>query len=761
MRIFAQKPKATQRTRSVESPVPGRGHFGQIPEVRSILHLQRTTGNQAMRRTLQTDAGRPEPGLAKPPSARFGHDFGRIPIQPPAAGAIQTKLAINQPGPDRLEPRSAGVAPVSSLLCPIQAKLDIGAVDNPLELEADRVAEQVTSMPTAENFPAVAPLQISHKCAARKEADNEPQKTPAGSPGAAACDAPASVERVLRSPGQPLDAATRAFFEPRFGHDFSRVRIHINSAANQSARALNANAYTVGDSIVFSAGRFVPETRDGRRLIGHELTHVVQQSVGLDMHVQRAPAGASKPTPFTHRIVVIDATIIGEISRGNADAARALRNLVDSAQVYIPLKQYREMTAQPGMLIAGVGPDLPRTAAANKQLISDLRISIAPQGDPAKSTEVLEANKQAGNTISAEDIEVAAAAKANDMEMWSLDKSFVRQNPIALEKVLGIKIAAETHSVHPLDSYPRPDYRRARALLGLTPLNVSVGGVVSGEIETKSPSGKTSAAGGGRGAPGGGAAPAAGRAAPASGPASASGSTARNAALEIIEKDASLKNLEFAAKTLRWFLEVKNFVDTLETIAKSINMAAETLAYTSPYYKEIEEANNFAKRAKELEDSYSAIDLKGQLPRKGDSELDGWSGLQQVQITWYLTEMKLTDSMDSVKAGREHVQKQIEGLQNALKEKEESLVMTPTSLPWADVYLFGDAARQIGSSLLEADKSLQSAGNAVELQRGFARVGIKIMEIRLRELGVTGLVDLDIDTEDLKHAELSKFTMRH
>jgi len=89
--------------------------------------------------------------------------------------------------------------------------------------------------------------------------------------------APPIVHDVLRSPGQPLDRATRALLEPPFGHDFSRVRIHADAKAAESARAVAAHAYTVGSSIVFGAGRYAPGTESGRRLLAHELTHVVQQ----------------------------------------------------------------------------------------------------------------------------------------------------------------------------------------------------------------------------------------------------------------------------------------------------------------------------------------------------------------------------------------------------------------------------------------------------------------------------------------------------
>jgi hypothetical protein len=90
-------------------------------------------------------------------------------------------------------------------------------------------------------------------------------------------EVPPIVHEELRSPGQPLDPASRAFFESRFEHDFSSVRIHQDAKAAESALAVNAMAYTVGNDVVFEAGRYAPNTRDGRRLLAHELTHVVQQ----------------------------------------------------------------------------------------------------------------------------------------------------------------------------------------------------------------------------------------------------------------------------------------------------------------------------------------------------------------------------------------------------------------------------------------------------------------------------------------------------
>jgi hypothetical protein len=143
-----------------------------------------------------------------------------------------------------------------------QAKLTIGASNDPLELEADRIADKVLAAPTN---PAVsgAPPRIQRF---------------AGQPIDQADTVPASVDQVLASPGRPLDPALQQDMEHRFGHDFSQVRVHSSLAAKQSAREVNAKAYTVGHHVVFGEGHYSPGTHEGRRLIAHELTHVVQQS---------------------------------------------------------------------------------------------------------------------------------------------------------------------------------------------------------------------------------------------------------------------------------------------------------------------------------------------------------------------------------------------------------------------------------------------------------------------------------------------------
>ncbi|NHN79641.1 DUF4157 domain-containing protein [Azotobacter chroococcum] len=144
----------------------------------------------------------------------------------------------------------------------LQTKLTVGASNDPLELEADRVADQVMAAPTSSPVRGV-PLRIQRYTTQPSEADGV---------------APASVDRVLASPGRPLEPALRQDMESRFGYDFSRVLVHTGGAAEQSARDVSANAYTVGNDIVFGARRFSPGTHEERRLIAHELAHVLQHS---------------------------------------------------------------------------------------------------------------------------------------------------------------------------------------------------------------------------------------------------------------------------------------------------------------------------------------------------------------------------------------------------------------------------------------------------------------------------------------------------
>ena len=146
----------------------------------------------------------------------------------------------------------------------LQTKLEIGEPDDRYEREAERIANQMVGRDVSHNEENngadVAQIPLGWE---------SPRTT---------TDLPPIVREVLNSPGQPLDYGTRGFFEARFGHDFSRVRVHTDTRAAESAKTINALGYTVAPHIVLSRGQYAPGSLAGRRLIAHELTHIVQQS---------------------------------------------------------------------------------------------------------------------------------------------------------------------------------------------------------------------------------------------------------------------------------------------------------------------------------------------------------------------------------------------------------------------------------------------------------------------------------------------------
>lgn len=174
----------------------------------------------------------------------------------------------------------------------LQAKLKIGRPGDVFEQEADRVADQVMRMAAPAPSAGSAEIRIQRMCPEceeemqRKEVIEDPLPESEEQP-VSAKEAPGAIPAVgtkfegrlqgLRSGGAPLPGAVREYFEPRFGRDFSAVRLHTGPAASDLATEASALAFTVGRDIVFGAGQYAPESDTGKRLLAHELTHVVQQ----------------------------------------------------------------------------------------------------------------------------------------------------------------------------------------------------------------------------------------------------------------------------------------------------------------------------------------------------------------------------------------------------------------------------------------------------------------------------------------------------
>lgn len=148
----------------------------------------------------------------------------------------------------------------------ISGGLRIGQPNGVFEREADRVANEVMAGNAKRGW-SLSKIGLG-SLLQRKGRANGP---------VAPSVVPPIVHEVVNSAGRPLDLATRSFFEPRFGHDFSQVRIHTDSSAHESAKSVNALAYAMGNHIVFAGGQYAPHAYEGRLLLAHELAHVVQQ----------------------------------------------------------------------------------------------------------------------------------------------------------------------------------------------------------------------------------------------------------------------------------------------------------------------------------------------------------------------------------------------------------------------------------------------------------------------------------------------------
>jgi hypothetical protein len=188
----------------------------------------------------------------------------------------------------------------------VSGGLRIGQPDDAYEQEAGRVANEVMAGGAAKrdwspaNLGGGESLQRKCSCGAsggsggeceqckQEKEEKTLQRKAAGAAGSGV--APPIVHEVLNSPGWQLDPATRSVMEAGFSHDFSKVRVHTDSKATESARAINALAYTAGSDVVFGAGRYAPDTPQGKRLLAHELAHTIQQAPGIARQAGIIPA---------------------------------------------------------------------------------------------------------------------------------------------------------------------------------------------------------------------------------------------------------------------------------------------------------------------------------------------------------------------------------------------------------------------------------------------------------------------------------------
>ena len=216
----------------------------------------------------------------------FGHDFSRVSVHSNGPGMTQTKLKINEPGDiyeqeaDRVadavmrmrEPRVQGQPdeelvqkkPVITLLIQRQS-------------EGEKEEERLQTKPLASQ---ITPL-IQKKFNPEEKEEEELIQTKETS-GQTPRLSPILQNQIhsLKGSGHALPQSVRNFFEPRFGYSFGQVRVHNDARAAQLSQGVNARAFTIGQNVVFAAGQYTPETSRGKKLLAHELSHVVQQKTG-------------------------------------------------------------------------------------------------------------------------------------------------------------------------------------------------------------------------------------------------------------------------------------------------------------------------------------------------------------------------------------------------------------------------------------------------------------------------------------------------
>lgn len=178
-----------------------------------------------------------------------------------------------------IETGARPTAAASGARVAVQAKLTVGAVDDPLEAEADAVADRVMRMPE--------PPLVQRACAKCEGEETRVQRKFVADTIRRFADTKQATQSAsaetgdyitaTRGGGSPLSTSTRSFMETRFGRDFGDVRVHHDADASRTARSLSARAFTVGADVYFGAGEYAPETAEGRKLLAHELTHTIQQ----------------------------------------------------------------------------------------------------------------------------------------------------------------------------------------------------------------------------------------------------------------------------------------------------------------------------------------------------------------------------------------------------------------------------------------------------------------------------------------------------
>ena len=311
--------------------------------------------------------------------------FGNFPIYPAAESNLSSKDATAT-YPLKTTSRACPFGGARHT-CPtkIQTKLTINQPGDIYEQEADQIAEQAISM--LDSFP-IDNDTIDRKCADCETNDDEEKKDlnfsrkPSNTSNLKTDEKITSEISSIRSGGgSPLEATTKEFMESRFGYDFSTVRIHSDLSAARTAKALNALAYTTGNDVTFGEGQYSPNTVKGRRLLAHELTHIIQQGTKVKFDegvIQRQSSPKANPYAGSDKEEAWQ--------QGYKDcASQSLQLVLRSPDSYTPDQQQAYQEGSQAANVVSINTETPASAPSTSEsrLLAEPPIVVAPPPVPA------------------------------------------------------------------------------------------------------------------------------------------------------------------------------------------------------------------------------------------------------------------------------------------------------------------------------------------------------------------------------------------
>jgi Domain of unknown function (DUF4157) len=608
---------------------------------------------------------------------------------------------------------------------------------------------------------------------------------------------PPVVREVVTSPGRPLDGATRSDMEPRFGWDFSHVRVHTDGHAAQSARAVGARAYTVGSHVVFGVGQPSPQNLDGRQMLAHELAHVVQAEAAIVRPSRPASTVSAMEREARHVAAAVS----------NSGSIPVIQEVAGNPAV--PL---REEPEDPGKPTYGNLPlDVPdpsgvrrrvrlvnengvwyeQHAGGAKNRASGQYSFVVQNGEIWATKPTRRIGVQRGHTEAAAGGRVEYAGTAwfgtNKQERGKLFKWSNASGhfaPVSGEKFSQVAISAglPKESFKPLD--PKQVGRPPAGGPQMPVFQPKPGEVLVPSSKVGAPTGP------GAQDPSVGAEPGMrGTAAPAktpSGPASstpttktpsgtrtaATGSTSVTAAKPTQDPAATQRSTwqwgrmaKFAAAALSAW----NVYGLLEQAAKARWAAYATLASRTgnPFQSLIDETDAQARRAKEIQDQYSSLDLRESFPREGEAGWENSNRVRSSQEDFLIIELDLHDALDEIESAIRNLKLQRIRLHAGIEDQKDSLTLAllqPTSLVGLEAYLLlrlTEAGQRADQNLSAAMESYLIAKRSVFFNQKMAQAAVKHMEMRLRQMGEDpGGVFWFVKTEDLFKRPLSEFNIR-